>query len=93
MVTPKPQKTPINYNCDICDFNSFNKKDYNRHLSTRKNKILTNPKNTNDKTPKNPKKKQYECNKCFFLYLNCVMRKKREPYSVSFYLCYIFIVF
>ena len=30
------------YCCKICDFSSFNKSDYNRHLSTDKHKRLTN---------------------------------------------------
>jgi hypothetical protein len=36
-------KTPTNYVCNICNFNTCNKKDYNRHILTRKHKILTKP--------------------------------------------------
>ena len=43
----KTQKTPTKYYCKKCDFLSSNKKDFNRHLLTRKH----------IKTPK-PKKKQ-----------------------------------
>lgn len=63
-----PQKNPKKYYCRFCDFISFNKKDYERHLFTSKHqntyKILTN---TDDFTPKKPQKtpddipKQYEC--------------------------------
>ena len=52
MTNIKPQKTPNNYCCITCDFYTSNKKDYSRHLSTHKHKILTN---TNEKTQKNPK--------------------------------------
>ena len=52
-----PQKNPKSFNCDICDFVSSNKKDYSRHIMTPKHqntaKILQN---TDDFTPKNPKK-------------------------------------
>ena len=36
-------KNPNIYFCNICNFNTCNKKDYNRHILTRKHKILTNP--------------------------------------------------
>jgi Txe/YoeB family toxin of Txe-Axe toxin-antitoxin module len=45
-------KLPLKYFCNICDFNTCNKKDYNRHLLTDKHINLTNP---TLKTPKNPK--------------------------------------
>ena len=38
----KPQKTPKKYACKKCDFLSSNKKDYKRHLETKKHTILTN---------------------------------------------------
>jgi len=53
-------KIPINpslFCCEICDYNTGSKKDYNKHLSTLKHKILTNP---NEKIPINPK--SYICN-------------------------------
>ena len=34
----KPLKTPLIYICEACNFNSSNKKDYNRHMSTAKHK-------------------------------------------------------
>ena len=37
---------PEQYCCKICDYNTVSIKDYNKHLITRKHKILTNP---NDK--------------------------------------------
>ena len=60
MLTRKPQKTPKDFCCNICDFISFNKKDYERHLATDKHKMLTN---VDKKTPKNPKPFQCECGK------------------------------
>ena len=35
-----PKKTQ--YNCDICDFKTSNKKDYGRHLLTRKHTMELN---------------------------------------------------
>jgi hypothetical protein len=44
-------KNPLKYSCEICDFNTSNKKDYSRHLLTSKHKKLTN---TNINTPEIP---------------------------------------
>ena len=59
MTNEKRSKNPLSYSCIICDFSTSNKKDYNRHLTTRKHKILTND---DKKTPKNPN--LYVCNEC-----------------------------
>ena len=40
MITQKPKKTQKKYSCSNCDFNSCNKKDYNRHLLTDKHKMV-----------------------------------------------------
>jgi hypothetical protein len=40
-----PIKAQTNYNCNACDFNSSNKKDYNRHILTAKHLRIIN--NTN----------------------------------------------
>ena len=42
MLTEKPQKNNMKYYCENCNYNSSNKKDYNRHLTTRKHFMLTN---------------------------------------------------
>ena len=58
----KPQKNPKNYYCKKCDFTSKNKKDFNRHLSTRKHQM-----DNKDKkwiTRKNPKSNCYHCMVC-----------------------------
>jgi hypothetical protein len=41
------------FECKICNFLSCNKKDYNRHLMTRKHNILVNANNFTPKTPIN----------------------------------------
>ena len=38
----KTPKKPQNYSCQSCNFKCSNKKDYNRHLLTRKHQIVTN---------------------------------------------------
>jgi hypothetical protein len=48
MANEKTPKNPSFFRCENCDFNTFNKKDYNRHLLTDKHRRLTN---TNEKTP------------------------------------------
>ena len=58
----KPRKNPKKYYCEKCDFTSKNKKDFNRHLSTRKHKM-----DNMDKkwiTKKTPKANSYECTVC-----------------------------
>ena len=57
MTNTKNPKNPNEFICVECDFNSSNKKDYKRHLVTRKHIILTNP---NYKTPIKPQKPQLE---------------------------------
>jgi hypothetical protein len=49
----KSPKIPKKYICEVCNYITSNKKDYTKHLTTRKHKILTNPnKNPNEKSPK-----------------------------------------
>ena len=57
--SPKlPQKTPIYFQCENCDFTSSNKKDYKRHLQTIKHistinqQLTTNPEKIQHETPK-----------------------------------------
>ena len=57
-----PKKNPKKYYCKKCDFLTSNKKDFNRHLLTRKHKM-----DNMDKkwiTKKNPKANCYECSVC-----------------------------
>jgi hypothetical protein len=57
MEIEKPQKTPNEFICITCDFKCCNKKDYNRHLSTRKHKWKSDGNVGNEK-------KTYNCNGC-----------------------------
>jgi len=71
-------KNPQYFECKICDFNTYNKKDFNRHLLTNKHKI-------NDyqlKSINKPKKTQYEC-KCGKIYKDYsgLWRHKKICYS------------
>jgi hypothetical protein len=45
-----PQKIPNFFSCNICNYNTSNKKDFNKHLSTLKHSRLINA----NKNPKNP---------------------------------------
>ena len=71
MPTPKPKPEPLvkivpiisnshkTYHCDICDFLSSNRKDYNRHVRTSKHIKRTNLKHDAQKTAE-----QFICGKC-----------------------------
>jgi hypothetical protein len=71
---------PISFFCDICDFNTCNKKDFKRHVLTNKHLLLTNP---NENTPKNP---LFICN-CGKTYKHssslCAHKKKCTPNNDS----------
>jgi len=43
MLTTFSPKTPLKFCCDPCDFKCCKKSEFERHLDTRKHKILTNP--------------------------------------------------
>ena len=69
----KTQKTPIKFYCKKCDFLTSNKKDYNRHLLTRKHK----------KTPKigvKIKNVEYKCIFCerTYKYKSGLSRHKKK---------------
>ena len=44
----KSPENPLRFLCNFCNYNTSNKKDWNKHLLTQKHKILTNP---NKKSP------------------------------------------
>jgi len=56
----KSQKIPLKYHCEFCDYNTSNKKDYNKHITTPKHKNRTI---SNDFSPKNPQN-VFFCKKC-----------------------------
>ena len=58
MLTKMSQKIPKNFLCEYCDYNTCNVKDYNKHLLTRKHKMLTN---TDKTVPENP---EFVCDLC-----------------------------
>ena len=70
MTTKKSQKNPISYKCIKCDYNTSSKKDYDKHLLTRKHINTTNTTNISQKIPVN-----YICIKC----------GKSYPYRASLY--------
>lgn len=62
-----PQKIQYekkNYVCEFCNYNTFSKKDYNKHLLTDKHKKLQNTSLDEQKNPKNPliDDKLFKCN-------------------------------
>ena len=60
MPNEKSSKKVINYCCSICDYTTVRESQYERHLLTRKHKILTNP---NEKVPKSSKAYICDCGK------------------------------
>ena len=51
-------KKPLNFSCNICDFSSCNKKDYSRHINTKKHIFNVSQGFSMDLTQKTP----YQCN-------------------------------
>jgi len=62
MATIKNPKNPQTFNCNICDFISCNRKDYNRHMATLKHQKRLLSTNDNSFTTNTPNK--FICNKC-----------------------------
>jgi hypothetical protein len=56
------QKILQEYNCNICNYNTCNVKDYNKHLTTSKHLNRTNLNNLEQKIPENPK--EFKCKNC-----------------------------
>jgi hypothetical protein len=75
-----PQKTPKIFLCENCDFNTCNKKDYMRHISTGKHKRITNDnKRINEKTPDYF---QCECGKVY-KYLSGLSRHRTKHNCIN----------
>ena len=55
-------KNASKYKCELCAFNCSKQSDWDRHIMTRKHKILINP---NKKTPKNAEIYECECGKSY----------------------------
>jgi hypothetical protein len=61
MTNEKSPKIPKFFECLCCNYNTCNKKDYVKHLTTLKHKNNENTNDTNEKSPKIPKPFQCEC--------------------------------
>jgi len=79
MMTMMTQKSPDIFVCEKCDYVCSKKRDYERHLLTRKHK------NDDKKAPKSPQKYDCECGKSFKyrqgLYVHkktCILDKNSE---------------
>lgn len=62
MADKKIPKNPQKFFCNLCDYNTSNLKDYNKHIATRKHKMLTSDL---QKSPKNPQKYTCDCGKIY----------------------------
>jgi len=58
----KSQEIPKKYSCEICDYNTSNIKDYNKHLHTNKHLNRTNLNEFEQNFLENPK--EYKCKIC-----------------------------
>ena len=62
MTDEKLRKVANKFNCDVCDYSCSRKSSYDKHLSTRKHKMLTN---ANISIPENQKMYFCECGKSY----------------------------
>jgi hypothetical protein len=73
-----PKKSP-KYSCIKCNYNTCSKKDFTKHLHTKKHSMVTNPNNPNEKIPKNPHAINHVC-ECGKIYSHqsslCAHKKK-----------------
>jgi hypothetical protein len=80
MTSEKLPKLPKAFECKLCDFICYNKKDYKRHLDTRKHTITHS---TNENNPKIP---IYACDICANIYKHssslCKHKKQCKPVVV-----------
>ena len=63
MTYKKSHINPIKYSCEICNYNTYNKKDYNKHLLTDKHKYLQN-------TSENPQKSHINNILLYIIYIH-----------------------
>ena len=66
LAIPKSQKIPKIYTCEFCDYNTSNKKDFDKHETTQKHQNTVLAMVGNDFSMKNPQKspKKYVCCCC-----------------------------
>ena len=84
---PENPKKPIKYCCEKCDFLSFNKKDYLRHINTKKHLFDKNQCFSMEKTPKNPNfmcmcGKKYKDNSGLWRHKKKCLNKKEDSLVV-----------
>ena len=65
MSTHLSQKIPLKYACEVCDYSTCNKKDYNKHLLTDKHKKLDMSTDFNNKSQEIPILSVCECGKAY----------------------------
>ena len=65
MIIKTSKKEPEQFSCKFCNYNTCNKKDYVKHLTTLKHKNNENTNDTNEKSPKIPKPFQCDCGKIY----------------------------
>ena len=74
MITEKIPKNPKKISCEICNYYTSSKKDFNKHLMTAKHKMITSG---NKKTPKIPNPHICECGKKY-VFLSGLSRHKQK---------------
>lgn len=79
MVTDKSQKVAQKYLCEDCNYSTCKKNDYNKHLATRKHKIVTNSYNL--ETNLAEKCYECECGKSYKHRQNLYTHKKKCGYK------------
>ncbi len=72
----KTPKTPKNYFCELCNFTTSNKKDFNRHLLTQKHKIQQNTTTLPQKEQDKKKEFLCECGKSYVYRASLYNHKK-----------------
>ena len=79
-------KNPTNYSCEFCAYNTLSKKDFNKHLSTDKHKMLILANNANEKSqkiPKNPAEHSCVCGKTYMHLSSLCKHKKSCKFSIA----------
>jgi len=74
MLTNFTQKNSLNFECENCTFKCCNKNDYNRHILTRKHKMLTN---VDKKTHTTSEKFVCDCGKEYIHRQSLSLHKKK----------------
>jgi len=77
----KTPKNPKEFDCEECNFNCSNKKDYNRHILTAKHQYRTHRTEKPQKTPKSSKIFECECGKIYKARNSLWYHKQRCNYT------------